>query len=138
MFDNSGEKKKIIALLDFHAWPVHKDEVEDDKCAPIDGVEFMHKLNQNLVHWEHDYYYFFYKDINLWVKQTKLTSLVPSPTTIEGKIYINKTKYKNLKKKFQEFKEEQLIHNKKQEQTIQLLLTNQIKLQQQIKQLLNK
>ena len=44
-------------ILDSHDWPVHKDEVEDDKCAPINGNAFLHKLNQNLIQWEHDYFY---------------------------------------------------------------------------------
>ena len=92
----------MISVLDFHAWPVHKDEVEDDKIAPIDGVEFIHKLNQNLIQWEHDYFYVFVKEFNIWMKHTKLTSLTPSPSTTEGKIYINKKKYYKLKKKFEE------------------------------------
>ena len=125
MFDNSGEKKKVIAGLDYHAWPVHKDEVEDDKIAPIVGWEFMHKLNQNLIQWEHDYYYFFMKGLNIWGKITKLTSLTPSPTTTEGKIYINKKKYDKLNKKFKILEKKFQTQEQKfqtQEEIIQSLL----------------
>ena len=106
MFDNSGEKKKVIAGLDYHAWPVHKDEVEDDKCAPADDDLFMHKLNQNLIQWEHDYYYFFNKITHIWCKVTKLTSLIPSPTTIEGKLFLLQKENQSLKKNFEYQKDE--------------------------------
>lgn len=96
--ENSGEKKKFLPFqLDFHFWPVHKHEIEEDKVAPIENVdEFRHKLNQGLETWSHDYFYFFYKVLNIWIKVTKLSSLAPLPTTPEGTIFHLKAKVNQL------------------------------------------
>ena len=61
-------------------------------------TSFILKLNQGKIIWPHNYFYHFYKTVNVWCKQIKLTSLIPSPLTSEGQIYLLQKKYHNLEK----------------------------------------
>eukprot|EP00948_MAST-09A_sp_MAST-9A-sp1_P004313 g4313.t1 len=110
IWDNSGRHLKAFMVLDDYSVPVHSNEVEKDKIIhttdEMSVWEIGARLNDGRLSWEHDYFYVFNPQIQLWFKIHKLSNLKPDTSTSSGSLLDLRFRYNSLQTEYHQLRKE--------------------------------